>query len=250
VADKPTNDWRTTLKRRLAVAAAMLLLWSAAIEARLVYLQVGRHDELAARAERQQMRTLASPAKRGEILDRNGHVLAYSVDADSVYAVPTEIEDPIKAAAALCGALDDCSREEKQDLIERISRRKAFAYVRRQVTPDQAGRVAALQLEGVGFVKENRRFYPNKDLASHVLGYVGIDNSGLSGIEAAYDPLIKGRAGTVLIQTDAKRHAFARVERPPNLMTPGLVSIQSLALSSFCSSAADAVTILNVDPGS
>ena len=64
-------------------------------------------------------------------------------------------------------------------------------------------------------MKENRRFYPNKDLAAHVLGYVGIDNNGLNGIEATYDALIKGRPGTVLIQTDARRHAFSRIERPP-----------------------------------
>jgi cell division protein FtsI (penicillin-binding protein 3) len=215
VADKPTIDWRTTLRRRLAVAAAILLLWSTAIEARLVYLQVVRHADLSARAEKQQMRTLKSPAKRGEILDRRGHVLAYSVDAESIYAVPTEIEDAAKAVDALCGALEDCTRDEKQDLRERISRRKAFAYVRRQVSPDQARRVAALQLEGVGFIKENRRFYPNKELAAHVLGYVGLDNAGLSGIEAAYDSLIRGKEGAVLVQTDAKRHAFSRIERPP-----------------------------------
>jgi cell division protein FtsI (penicillin-binding protein 3) len=82
------------------------------------------------------------------------------------------------------------------------------------VTPDQAKRVANLQLEGVGFMTENRRFYPNKELAAHLLGYVGLDNNGLAGIEATYDNLIKGHAGTVLIQTDAKRHAFSRVERP------------------------------------
>ena len=75
--------------------------------------------------------------------------------------------------------------------------------------------MAALELDGVGFMKENRRFYPNKDLAAHVLGYVGIDNQGLNGIEAAYDILIKGRSGTVLIQTDARRQAFSRIERPP-----------------------------------
>jgi cell division protein FtsI (penicillin-binding protein 3) len=214
VADKPTNDWRTTLKRRIAVAAALLLAWSSAIEARLVYLQVFRHADLAARAERQQMHTLKSPAKRGEILDRRGHVLAYSVDADTIYADPGEIEDPAKTADALCGALGDCSREERQDLQDRLSR-KRFAYVRRQVSPDQARRVAALQLEGVGFLKENRRFYPNKELAAHVLGYVGLDNNGLSGIEAAYDSLITGKPGTVLVQTDAKRHVFSRLERPP-----------------------------------
>jgi len=215
VADKPAFAWRITLKRRIIVAIAVLVAWSAAIEARLVYLQVGRHADLTARAERQQLRTVETTAKRGDILDRSGRVLAYSVDADSIYAVPTEISDRDAAAAALCGALEDCGVRERRALAERIRHGRAFAYVRRQVSPDEARRVAALEVEGIGFMKENRRFYPNKELAAHVLGYVGIDNTGLNGLEAAYDSLIKGRPGTVLVQTDARRHAFSRIERPP-----------------------------------
>jgi len=215
VADTSANAWRTTLKRRLVVAAAIFLAWSSAIEARLVYLQVIRHDDLLSRAERQQSRTIAAPAKRGEIVDRAGRVLAYSVDAESIYAVPTDIADPDKASDALCDALDDCAPKERQALAERIRKGRSFVYVRRQASPDQARRVSELQLEGVGFMKENRRFYPNKDLAAHLLGYVGLDNSGLGGIEATYDSLIKGRAGTVLIQTDARRHAFSRTEKLP-----------------------------------
>jgi len=211
---KPTRAWRATLKARVVVAAAGFFLWSAGIEGRLVYLQVYQHADLVTRAERQQMRTVPASGKRGEIRDRHGNVLAYSVDADSIYAVPTEIGDPSRAAQALCGALADCSSSEQQALTDRIRRGRAFVYVRRQVTPDQAKRVANLQLEGVGFMTENRRFYPNKELAAHLLGYVGLDNNGLAGIEATYDNLIKGHAGTVLIQTDAKRHAFSRVERP------------------------------------
>jgi cell division protein FtsI (penicillin-binding protein 3) len=212
-----SKGWRTTVKRRLVVAAVGFLAWSAVIEARLVYLQVVRHDDLMSRAERQQLRTVSAPAKRGEILDRSGRVLAYSVDADSIYAVPTDIADPDAAAAALCDALADCAVKDREALAERIRRGRAFVYVRRQVSPDQAKRVADLQLEGVGFMKENRRFYPNKDLAAHLVGYVGLDNAGLGGIEATYDSLIKGREGTVLIQTDARRHAFSRIEKPPTV---------------------------------
>ncbi|MGH9346326.1 MAG: penicillin-binding transpeptidase domain-containing protein [Vicinamibacterales bacterium] len=215
MAESSVHIWRRTLKRRLIVAAAGLGLWTVAIEARLVYLQVVRHADLSARAERQQMRTVAAPAKRGEILDRRGRVLAYSVDAESIYAVPSEIEQPRKAVAALCGVLEDCTAKEREALVERFSRQRAFAYVRREVSPEQARRVRALDLEGIGFMKESRRFYPNKELASHLVGYVGIDGTGLHGIESTYDSLIKGRAGTVLIQTDARRHAFSRVEKPP-----------------------------------
>jgi cell division protein FtsI (penicillin-binding protein 3) len=215
LAQQLVHSWRGTLKRRLGVAAAAFVLWTAAIEARLVYLQVVRHADLSARAERQQMRTVMAPAKRGEILDRRGRVLAYSVDAESIYAVPSEIEQPQTAVAAICGALDDCTPKEREQLLERFGRQRAFVYVRRQVMPEQARRVKALDLEGIGFMKESRRFYPNKELAAHLLGHVGIDSTGLNGIEATYDTLIKGKPGTVLVQTDARRHAFSRLEKPP-----------------------------------
>ncbi len=208
-------DRRPQLRRRLVVVAVALGLWTTGIQARLVVLQIFEHDELIARAERQQLRTITAPAKRGEILDRNGRVLAYSVDADSIYAVPSEIENPRHVAELLCTALDRCSNRERDAIAARLSGQRAFAYVRRQVVPDVAARIADLNLTGIGFLKENRRYYPNWSLAAHLLGYVGIDNQGLHGIEAVYDAQIRGRSGTTLIQIDARRRAFSRVERPP-----------------------------------
>lgn len=215
MAETPAHNWRTTLKRRLLVVVLVLAGWAVGIETRLAWLQVVDHAELSARAENQQVRTIETTSKRGDIVDREGQVLAFSVEVDSIYAVPTDIGDPDAAAAALCRALRDCDASGRRTLTERIRRGRAFAYVRRQVSPEQAGRVAALELDGVGFMKENQRFYPNKELAAHVLGYVGIDNIGLSGLEATYDSLIKGRPGTVLVQTDARRRVFSRIERPP-----------------------------------
>jgi cell division protein FtsI (penicillin-binding protein 3) len=197
------------------VAAGALVLWVAGIEARLVVLQVVQHDELVARAERQQMSTVLAPAKRGEIFDRNGRLLAYSVDADTIYAVPTEISDPAKTAAVLCDALDDCTKKSREELQERLSQERAFVYVKRRVSPMQARRVAALDLDGIGFRKESKRFYPNRELAANLLGYVGVDNVGLGGIEATYDRTVRGREGKLLVQTDARRHVFSRLERSP-----------------------------------
>src|SRR6185295_404791 len=128
---------------------------------------------------------------------------------------PTEIDDPAAAARKLCDALGDCDARDRQSLADRLSQRKAFAFIRRQVAPDQAQRVAALNLDGVGFVKESKRFYPNKELAAHLLGWVGIDNKGLSGVESTFDRQIRGKAGTILVHTDARRHAYSRFERPP-----------------------------------
>jgi cell division protein FtsI (penicillin-binding protein 3) len=207
-------DWRTTIRSRLIVGAVLSGVWTAGIEARLFYLQVIRHSEMMARADRQQLRTIKAPAKRGEILDRTGRVLAYSVDADTIVADPTEVEDPGSVSAAICGALDDCNRRERQTMARNLRRNGQFAWLARTVSPDEARRVKALQLQGVGFLKESRRYYPNKDLLSHVLGYVGIDNVGLAGLEFTFDSVIRGREGKVLVQTDARQHAlFSRMER-------------------------------------
>ncbi len=215
VVRQPAPDWRVALKGRLLVLVALLGLWVGGIETRLVFLQVVEHSDLVARAERQQQHSVPAPAMRGDILDRHGRVLATSADADSIYAVPSEIDDADRAATQLCGALQDCTPKERKALAERLGRSKNFAYVRRQVSPNEAKRVAALNLDGIGFFKESKRFYPNKELAANLLGYVGLDNGGLGGVESTYDSQIRGKPGTILVHTDAKRHAFSRFEKPP-----------------------------------
>jgi cell division protein FtsI (penicillin-binding protein 3) len=215
VSEPRTDNWRATISARLLVGAAIFVLWAVGIQARLLYLQVHKHESLQSRAENQSARTMDISAKRGDILDRRGRVLAYSVDADSVYGVPTEIDDAGVTASTLCAALTDCARKDQEELAARLRQKRAFVYVRRRVTPAQARRIAELNLEGVGFIKEDQRFYPKKELAAQVLGFVGVDNTGLAGIEAAYDAQISGALGKLLYQTDARGRAFSRLERPP-----------------------------------
>lgn len=221
MAAQPDLNWRPVLRRRLMVAAGVLGCWVLAIEARLVVLQVFQHDELSLRAERQQSETQKTPGKRGEIVDRHGRLLAYSVDADTIYAVPTDIDDAVKAADRLCGAFDECGQKDRDQLVERLTRKRrngsltSFQYVKRRATPIEAKRIAALEMKGIGFMKESKRFYPNRELAAHLLGYVGTDNAGLHGLEATYDKSVRGREGTMLVQTDARGHAFSRLDRPP-----------------------------------
>jgi cell division protein FtsI (penicillin-binding protein 3) len=203
MTDERPNAWRRTVRQRVLIAGGLLALWTAGIESRLLYLQVARHADLMARADGQQKRTIHAPAKRGEIRDRNNRVLAYSVDVDTIYAVPSEIADAKQAARDLCAALDDCTAADRAELQEKLGRKAQFTYVQRFVSHAAYERVKALDLEGVGFMKESRRFYPNKELASQVLGYVGTDNVGLGGLEAAYNKAILGTPGTVLVQTDA-----------------------------------------------
>ncbi|MQA31487.1 MAG: hypothetical protein GEU82_16905, partial [Luteitalea sp.] len=134
-------DPRLTLKRRTIVAAIVVACWAGVIESRLVYLQVIDHADLVARAERQQKQTIRPPAKRGEILDRRGRVLATSMDVDTIYAMPSAIADEAALVAQLCGALADCTVKERGELTERLRRQRHFAYVRRQVSPEEARRV-------------------------------------------------------------------------------------------------------------
>ena len=213
---EPAFNWRPTIRRRILVAASVFALWTIGIEARLVFLQVVSHADLSSRAEKQQLRTQTLPAKRGEIFDRRGRLLAYSVDVDTIYAVPYEIRDARKTAAALCGALTECSRKEQQAIAERLGADRPFTYVRRRITPLEARNIAGLKLDGIGFMKESRRFYPNKELAAHLLGYVGLDNAGLSGLEAAYDKVIRGKEGRLIAHTDARQQTFSgRLDKAP-----------------------------------
>jgi len=215
-------DWRATVRSRLAIAAVVFALWTAGIEARLLYLQVFRHAELVARARSQQMQTIEPPAERGDIVDRHGRLLAFSVDAESLWADPTRIEDPSLTAARVCEALDSCDASRRRTLEqlmrtrERDGRRVQFVWLERKLSPGEEARIRALGLPGIELLKESRRFYPNRELLAHVLGYVGTDNQGLAGLEATYDSLIRGLPGKVTVQTDAHQRAvFSRVEREP-----------------------------------
>ncbi len=210
------DAWRGTLHRRLIAISALFVVWGIGIQARLVHLQVFRHEEFVSKAERQHMRTLTVPALRGDIVDRDNRVLATSASVDTIYAVPSEIDDPQQAAAAICHALAQCSKDDQKDLIERLTKKRPFQYVRRHVSPDEAKRVRALALDGIGFMAESHRFYPNRNLLGPILGYVGLDNKGLGGLEQSYNSVIRGADGKVIVVTDAKKKAFDRIERPPS----------------------------------
>ena len=210
-------DWRGTLRSRVFVCAAVFAAWTAAIEARLLYLQVYDYGTMMARANRQQLKTVKLPGKRGEVFDRSGHVLAYSVDADTIAADPSAIEDPAMVAREICAVLDDCDPQQRQTMAERLGRKsQQFAFLDRRVSLEETRRVKALALPGMIFYKESRRYYPKKELAAHVLGYVGIDNIGLAGVESTFDDRIRGREGKILLQADARRNAMStREERLP-----------------------------------
>ena len=209
------SDWRATVQSRLMVTAVVFALWTIGIEARLLYLQVVRYDQMMARADSQQMRTVEAPAKRGDIVDRNGHLLAFSVDAGSVFADPLEVEDPENAASLLCDALEECKTlDDRRAIAKNLRKDSRFVYIARKVSPPEEERIRTLDLKGISLLPESRRFYPNRELLSHVLGYVGMDNIGLEGLESTYDSQIRGLTGKVIVDKDAHRRTVSsRVER-------------------------------------
>ena len=213
----PTNRaWQSTIRTRVLVAAAFFALWVVAIEARLVWLQVYRHDYYVQRADQQQKRTVEVPARRGDIVDRNGQTLALSVDAESIWAVPREVQDPDATLARVCKAIGGCQPDEQIQYAKRLRKDVSFVYLRRRISPDEAARVAALKLPGISLMTEQRRYYPNRELAAHVIGYVG-DEVGRGGIEAAYNSKISGQKGEVLVEIDSVHHQVftSRVKRAP-----------------------------------
>ncbi|HVO11658.1 MAG TPA: penicillin-binding transpeptidase domain-containing protein [Vicinamibacteria bacterium] len=207
----PRREQKTRL--RLMLLALSISLWALVIGIRLVHLQVLDRGFFEQQGTRQSERTVNLDPRRGEILDREGRPLAVSVDAESVYAVPQDIGDARETALALAQALGlDASA--RRELVARLQKSRAFVWVARKVDPASAQRVRALQLDGVGFVTEHRRYYPQRELAAQVLGYVGLDNTGMSGIEYAFEDEIRGRAAKIVVHTDARRRPFAQTERP------------------------------------
>jgi cell division protein FtsI (penicillin-binding protein 3) len=201
-----------TPTRRLYFLAAMLFLWIGAICFRLVRLQVVKHDEFVQRAQRQQNRSIPVEPARGDIYDRNGYALAMSVDVDSVFAVPSEIHDQETTANLLGKVLD----LDPHDIVARLQASRNFVFIKRKIDQETANRVRELNLHGVYFRKEPKRFYPKRELAAQVLGYVGMDDEGLGGLERVFDDDLRGIPGRDLISVDARRQLFSRVERPPD----------------------------------
>lgn len=214
-AESFEDSWRSALKRRVIVVVCVLGAWATAVEGRFIYLQVVDHERLMNEAENRQQRSIKDFAKRGEIVDRNGQILAYSVEAETVFAVPTSIKKPAETADKLCRVFSDCTPDFRNSLIKSFSSKKAFAYVRRQVTPDEAASVRALKLPGIALKPETKRFYPKKELAAHLVGYVDRDSVGLGGVESAKNTYIRGRDGMSLVQVDAHQNTVqSRVELP------------------------------------
>src|SRR5712692_398816 len=203
---------------RLLIIAGVALFWMAAVFARLGYLQLFQHSEYLARAQRQQQRTIEITPERGAIYDRNMRPLAMSIPVDSAFAVPAELADEHLAARLLSSVLNI----PPEALEARFESSRSFVWVMRKLPPEKAEAIAALNLKGVYFQKENQRFYPKRDLAAHVLGFVDVDEKGLGGIEHELDSQIRSKNEKIIVMADARQRWFdggeAQRERGANVV--------------------------------
>lgn len=175
--------------RLWTVFACLILMWVVLLT-KAGHLQLVLGADLKNLAERQYVRKLKVAAPRGNIYDRNGLPLAVSVPATSVYAAPRDIQNPTEVASKIAPILGKNPRK----LASRLDSDRAFIWLGRRISPDTAKQLQELKPEGIGFRKESRRYYPNRELAGQVLGLVSIDDEGLSGVEAAYDEYLRGRS--------------------------------------------------------
>ncbi len=199
------NDTEKFTKKRIRFLGWGFFLIFMIIGGKAFYYQVVISQWLSEKALRQYEREFVYSGKRGAILDASGRHLAVSIDAESVGVHPKQIKNAAMTAKILSDALNISQKE----LIARFSSEKRpFIWVKRKVTPKEVSLVKAFNLPGVVFKSEHKRYYPNKFLASQVLGFVDIDNRGLAGIELTYDEVLKGYQDSIKVRRDALGHSF------------------------------------------
>jgi cell division protein FtsI (penicillin-binding protein 3) len=186
------------LRARVLILTAVLVVAFTGVTCRLAWLMIVKRGELAQMAERQYSRTVVLQATRGAIVDRHGAPLATSMPAESLFAQPRAVGDPVRVAARLAPILDVPPRE----LHAALTSSRSFVWLKRKLPPGDAGRVRALGEPGLGFLDEPMRLYPNRELAAQVVGFEGADG-GLEGIERAWNDALAGTPGKAIVGRDA-----------------------------------------------
>jgi len=185
-------------KHRLIGLLAVMIVGALLVSARLTQVQIVSSDRYIAVGESQRVRKVELPAERGSIFDRDGRDLALSVPRETVIANPRLVSDPLASAQALAPILN----EDMAKLQDLLSKDKAFVYLARRVPDDVAAQVKALGLPGVSFKTEPTRILPGGDLALSLLGMVGTDNEGLSGLEVQHEKILRGKPGYEVVERD------------------------------------------------
>ncbi|MEM7135387.1 MAG: penicillin-binding transpeptidase domain-containing protein [Myxococcota bacterium] len=216
-----TNRRHRWFRARIAMLGVSLLCVAMLVVVRAFQLQVVGGDRLREMAEGQHLRELRVSPRRGAIYDRQGAELAVSVDVDSVYANPKRLramdQDPARTARRLAAVLDvDAER-----LTKRLGTDRYFVWIDRHVTPHEATRIAELDIPGIGLTTESRRFYPNRHLAAHLVGFADIDGRGIEGVELAYEGQLRGSDRRVEAVRDRRGQVVFADEMPDDVANQG-----------------------------
>jgi len=209
----------STSHKRLIQLFAGLTVWALIVVARLVQVQLVRHDYYTTRATRQQERTVSLNPVRGSIIDARGRVLAESVSAVSIYADPQLVTDR-KAAAKTLAAIPGVGLDARE-IEQKLLSDSGFVWIARQLPMEAAAEVRKLRVPGIAFIEEHRRSYPRGTVAANVIGYVGLDGEGLGGIEHSFDSYVRGHAGRVTILRDARAGTYLVGGEGPNRPVDG-----------------------------
>ena len=184
---------------RIRMIGGVFVFFFAITSARAFYLQVIKKEQLVRLAEKQHQKIVALTPARGSIYDRNSAPLAVSIEMDSCYAEPRNIDNIAETAAKLAPYLGMT----REAVANKLNGSRNFAWLQRRMSPDQVQKIKALDIDGIGFVKETKRFYPNGEVAGHVIGFTGLDPDGLEGIELKYNSTILGSSGYLVTERDA-----------------------------------------------
>ena len=208
--------WRPQHVRLFLVGGLFLAAWLV-LGARLILVQGVQASDLEDQALDQRLRRITLEAKRGTIYDRDGRELALTIEATTVYANPEEISDPLATASALSPVLD----RPIVDILGDLEKDGSFSYVARKLRRDLASAVADLDLDGIHLVPEPKRVYPSDTLAAQVLGFVGVDNVGLEGVEASYNDVLAGEPGELLFERSGRGRVIPQGQYEVKPSTPG-----------------------------
>ncbi|HDT15179.1 MAG TPA: PASTA domain-containing protein [Firmicutes bacterium] len=198
------KDSQKRCDRRIEIVFGLFVFVMALAAARLVWLQVIKHDFFKRKAQAMHLSTEKKQYGRGGIFDRNGKVLAMSVKTESICAAPNLIRDKKKTANLLAHKLGMSYGE----AYRKISGNRSFSYVERKVDPETADEILSANITGIFSQSEEKRYYPLGETAAHVIGFAGMDNKGLEGIERDMEKYLRGKTGRSVIRRDARRRAI------------------------------------------
>jgi len=186
-------------KERIIFLLVVFIVLFSLIIYRLYNIQIIHHDTYQVLARREHLTSLYIEGERGNIFDRNFKKLAVNVNTKSLFAIPPQIQDPPQTAQILSSIL----KLNRIELLEKLNQKSAFVWVKRKLSDSEVERIRDLSIAGLDFLDENKRYYPKNELASNLLGFVGIDNQGLEGVELFFDQELKGLPNLVVLERDA-----------------------------------------------